>query len=44
MAEPDAPDGNMVPCCVVIPIGALQKGCCEDEQQEVVPLTDTPQK
>jgi hypothetical protein len=29
---------------VVVPIGAVQKGCREDEQRVVVPLADTPQK
>jgi hypothetical protein len=29
---------------VVVPNGAVQKGCCEDEQRVVVPLADTLQK
>jgi hypothetical protein len=29
---------------IVVPIGAVQKGCREDEQRVVVPLADTLQK
>jgi hypothetical protein len=29
---------------VVVLIGAVQKGCREDEQRVVVPLADTPKK